>query len=356
MKRYVIYFVALAAFALALHDETVLSAELIDFRRLEDAPRDARTFFAPTSISADGSVIGLYEAVGDFSGWIWSRENGFEQAPIDDHWLTTAISGDGNVIALNNSENNHKTLIWDRTSNETTTIDSDSSSSSELSHDGAIAATNAGDSLFRWTESTGLEPIDIPGSWDDHYVTGMSSDGSTIVGGMNAGWIRSPDGNYNLESDGFIWHDGQAQELHLPHTGDPNIYSSNAIDVSSDGQIVLVRAEQELLKFDVNGNEFQNLGPVVVDGEQYDIRDAQLTDHGAITIYARRNSDQGVTGIVWDKVHGYQYLEEVLRDEHGIEFPSSMKLMWPSVVSQDARAIAGVWKPISGSNPVSSSR
>ena len=301
--------------------DQAVAAELLDLSHLDDAPRGARVNFSTTSMSADGSVVGLVEYDGDFSGWIWSKEMGFQQAPVANHTSTHDVSGDGSVVAGTNQDGR---FVWNRNTDEVNTImDMEGDHQLWLSYDGSIAANGR----FRWSQVDGVESLGISSDWTSQIASAISADGSTIVGSVSANRIRTPEGNYNLDADGFIWRDGQLIELGLPHTGDPNMLKSQALDVSADGNIVLARAERQLIMLTGNGEEIRNLGSLTLGGNDYDFRDAYITNDNSIVIWAKKIT--GFTGAVWDDAHGYRYLADILRDEHGLEFPSSTKSMWP---------------------------
>ena len=190
-------------------------------------------------LSSDGSV-----AVGNFGngqnlvGFRWTHSGGvlaFDALPAQVGSSVTALSADG-LVAVGRSGAQNEAVRWPGgklTPTSLLTAAWESLVPLYVSADGSVIAgtgvlTGGAAGAFRWTQASG------PTSLGDFqstnvYVTGMSSDGSVIIGNAGNG----------LNTTGYIWSSkaagnklGQLSKLN----GDDH---TNALAVSPDGSLVV---------------------------------------------------------------------------------------------------------------------
>ncbi len=153
------------------------------------------------AMSADGTVIAGMAAKEGAVGqtFVWTDANGVETLgalPGGDYSLASAVSGDGRVVV-------------------------------------GFSESSRGYEAFRWTREAGFEALgDLPGGVFDSHATGVSFNGTVIVGGGNA-----TDVDYAGGYEAFRWtQQNGMQSLGVADWADV----SGARDVSGDGQTILV--------------------------------------------------------------------------------------------------------------------
>ncbi len=232
-----------------------------------------------TDVSANGDYVSGYggSSFGTRDGWEgirWQIGGGFDRIAVEGAGVWAAgISGDGSTIA------------------------------------GTVQGVAAGDlaEAFRWTPSGGVHNLgtlydDL--SWNQSRATGISHDGTTIVGDS-----QGNDGT-NFYADGYRWTEDDGM------TGLGGAFSANA--VSRDGQVVVGT---------VSGpNGFEAFRWTAADGfELLGTLDTNQTsqalgvsgDGSRVVGFVEDQSTDLRTAFVWEEATGMRLLQDVLVNEFG---------------------------------------
>jgi probable HAF family extracellular repeat protein len=150
-------------------------------------------------ISADGSVIvGAYSGPGECGqGCAFSWPDGTPfQFLVQTGWYSLVAQGaskDGSIVAGNAAEfYGGPSQAWLWTGSEVVDLgnlpgSTRGAAAMAVSEDGTVVVGNANDATaranaFRWTQKTGMEPLGFLSGAYNSYATGVSSNGSVVVG------------------------------------------------------------------------------------------------------------------------------------------------------------------------------
>jgi probable HAF family extracellular repeat protein len=284
---------------------------------------------AVAGLSADGSV-----AVGTINGtaFRWTATTGFValgslEAPPSNAGSATDVSADGlRIVGFSPSPGG--TLSFDEaflytvtdpatgagvleglgdlpggdTYGQATAISGDGTTvvggSSSVNSSGGAAGFPLSNEAFRWTRATGMQPLgDLPGGGYYSFATGVSADGSVVVGGSTS----SASGINDLEAFRWTAATGMVALGDLPG----GRYTSVATDVSADGN-------------------------VVVGYSAYAIGDGGLDEFAPF---------------VWDPVNGMRDLRDVFTAAGAAPMPN-LRPTHALAISDDGRTITGYGKSV----------
>jgi uncharacterized membrane protein len=232
-----------------------------------------------------------------------------------------AISDDAQVIAgsIHNPDWTRQPVRWTAaTGISAISVDRPTAIAIEISGDGRVIAGTSGSDIydpyiqaFRWSESEGVTFLDSLHPRGGSVPTGISDDGSVIVGTARGGQgCRA----YRWTSD----HGTVPLEL-------PGGFAANAADaVSADGEIIVGR----LMVIDSMGL-----------GGTLGWAPSGIDYLGAVASDAAVNSH----AMIWDAAHGTRHLKDVLIQEYGLAHElSGWSLISASAISGNGNVIAGV--------------
>jgi probable HAF family extracellular repeat protein len=191
-----------------------------------------------TAVSGDGRVIvgfaGTTLVTSDERAFRWTQADGM--VDLGDRAAALAVNRDGTVVV---GEWDHRAFRWTQaggmvsigflnggSSAKATGVSADGSVIVGVARDGAAAnATRA----FRWTEASGMVSLGVLNGGDHSLANGISSNGTTIVG-------IAKDGTSGGQFRAFRWTaDSGIQSLGVLNRGT----FSEALAVSSDGKVVV---------------------------------------------------------------------------------------------------------------------
>jgi probable HAF family extracellular repeat protein len=195
---------------------------------------------------------------------------------------------------------------------------------------GYSSSLNGSREAFRWTATGGMVGMgDLPGGDFHSEATGVSADGSVIVG---AGTVQVPDRIINVPQ-AFRWTaDGGMKAL--AGVTDLPVEYTGASDVSADGKVVVgySSGEQGTVVVRWVDGVPQNLGHLPGVGT---IAMATNGD-GSVVIGSTDNRDDV---FVWDEAHGIRSVTALLRAA-GV-LPEGWRLQGAAGLSADGRTLAG---------------
>lgn len=335
-----------------LNSQTPATATVF-FQGLGDLP--GSIFSSDSSgVSADGSVV-----VGaSFSGnglegeaFRWTQDTGivglgdlpggpFVSAAFD-------VSGDGSIVvgASFSAASSSSTVIppteafrWTAETGIVGLGDLEgggfSSFASGISSDGSVIVGNSngpqGTEAFRWTAETGLVGLgDLPEGGFSSQAVRASADGSVIVGGgISASGI-----------EGFRW----TEETGVVGVGDlpGGVFFSRAADVSADGSVIVGRSASANSSVSGQIGNFSGteafvwteetgiLGISDLPGGGFFSRAFGVSGDGSIVV-GQSEGFRGQEPFIWDRVNGIRPLLDVLIDDLGLDLTG-----WTNLVAQD---------------------
>lgn len=204
-------------------------------------------FGVGTGISHDGSVVAGYYGIGDnpFRAFRWTEDGGFDDLGTFEgaRSLTWGISGDGRTIAGRADYPGvpSDAALWNVAGGPRllgTLGEGNRAMASAVSFDGSVVVGSSrgqagvsGDRAFRWTPTGGMTPL--PGfPWDGQTrASGLSSDGSRVVGQATM---------ENGDQRAVRW-EGSSEPVVLDALGSAYTHH-HALGLTSDGGAVVGRA------------------------------------------------------------------------------------------------------------------
>ncbi len=264
------------------------------------------------AVSADGSVI---------VGYIYSTNPPWTGYPEASRW--TAEGGMQSLGLLPGREHNQ-------------------SNSHGVSADGFVVVGSSTGKLgnvwggkaeaFRWTESDGMQSIgDLPGGKFWSQATGVSADGSVVVGiGNSASGIEA-----------FRWTEsGGFQALGDLPGGD---FYSAGTNVSPDGSVVIGYSESAsgIEAFRWENGVMVGLGDLL--GGGFSSRAYDVSANGSVVVGTSLIGDHPSTGTVafiWDADHGMRNLKTLLENDYGLDL-TGWRLDFAGGISDDGLTIVG---------------
>ena len=206
------------------------------------------------------------------------------------------------------------------------------SSAADVSSDGTVIvgfSEETGTRAFRWTAATGM--VFLADAWS--AARGVSADGSTVVG--TAG------------SEAFRWTD-ETGTVGLGFFPDES--SSWAVDVSTDGTVVVGSAHRHLPHTTSTLTEafvwteqtgMVGLGPFSEDSNKVLLSDAKgVSGDGKLIVGLTTTSTGDDVPFIWDADHGMRLLEDFLVDQCSLDL-SDWDLRRVTGISEDGLTIVG---------------
>jgi len=193
---------------------------------------------------------------------------------------------------------------------------------------------------FRWTADGGLVGLGAfpGGAGFESYASGVSSDGSVVVGGSISALSQVP-------PEAFRWTAGGGMVGLGDLPGDSYI-DSTAMGVSADGSVVVGRGtpasgDEEAFRW-TSGGGMVGLGDLP-GGSFYSIAWGVSAD-GSVVV-GTGSSASGSEAFIWDATNGMRSLEDVL-NSYGVDL-TGWKLSQARGISADGITIVGY-----GTNPL----
>ncbi len=314
---------------------------------------DLGTTFTPDGVSGDGAVVAgtLRTSILNPQAVRWTLADGFLSlgdlpGGHSDNYGQDISNDASTIVGYGGSSNSGSVFEAFRWSAQTGIVGLGDfpggefdSGSVAVSSDGSVIAgvgyTAIGSEAFRWTESSGLNPLGfLPGTLDSSAV-GISADGSTIVGRSGKRPFRW------TQSSGMIELTTQAV-----------IASSPAYDVSADGSVVVGG-----LSGSPNRGPFRwtpGAGMVMLDRLGFASGTAfAVSDDGSLVVGSLTSSSNpdGIA-FIWDDTHGTRRLQDVLANEfHLGSLLNNWVLTKATGISADGSTIVGEARFYGGGRP-----
>ena len=301
-------------------------------------------------VSADGSVVvGGSESgfPGEADGYeseafIWTQETGM--IGLGKHSHAAAASSDGAVVVGTDYSVGNPSAAF-RWTEATGMVGlgylpgADSSTASGVSADGSVVVGYSvpGNNweAFRWTEAEGMVGLGyLPGGGNQSSAHACSPDGSVIVGSSDS---AASGGNVAAfrwtEETGMVGLGGFAGYLS---------YNNYAADVSADGSVVVGGSTTETESWreafrwtEETGMVSLGLLPDAISSHAY----ATSAD-GAVVVGDSRPSPSAHEGFIWDSNHGIRSLGDVLMNSYGLDLSGwTLERAWD--ISADGLTIVG---------------
>lgn len=205
-----------------------------------------------------------------------------------------------------------------------------------VSGDGSIVVglgdSDLGDSeAFRWTESGGMVGLGVPpGTNPESRAFEISADGSTIVGYQTGDFVHQP----------FRWTLEDGMVPLIDATG--RFGAGSAYDVSADGSVVVGFgadiAGYEAFRW-TEEDGMVGLGNITGDLETFGTFGCGVSADGSIVVGAELRANEFIA-FVWDADHGTRALQDVLTNDYGLDL-TGWELNAALDVSADGRTIVG---------------
>jgi uncharacterized membrane protein len=195
------------------------------------------------------------------------------------------------------------------------------------------------DLAARWSVADGLQVIgDFIGGLNDSRSTGISSDGSVVVGiGTDFGGDRA-----------FRWTaEGGLQ--HLDGIGGSTYIASGATAVSADGSVIVGKAKSGLNAQDQYAMRWTEAGgvePLTLLGDSTPLKGYafDVSADGERIV----GSADGIGAFIWTETTGAVSIESLLRDRYGLDDElEGWTLSGADLISADGRTISSLygWHP-----------
>jgi probable HAF family extracellular repeat protein len=276
---------------------------------------------------------------------IWSRQLGLRRLGVlPGHVRSGAlgVSPDGSVVVgVSRSSSSGEAFRWTAESGMIglgTLPEAPSTRARGVSADGSVIAGDSAGEPWIWTQRDGMRAIGRPaGTASVPSIKRISQDGRVVVG--YARTQPAPQGNNTV----FLWDQQTGfQDLGaLP----PGWVGTVALGMSSDGSTVLGGLTEA-----GNGSErgavfrwTRDLGIVplpVLPGTQKGFA-LSATPNGSLIIGEMGDTPSTTLAFVWDELHGTQNLRQVLIDEHGFTDAQLPLLNSAADISADAKTLIG---------------
>jgi probable HAF family extracellular repeat protein len=245
----------------------------------------------------------------------------------------------------------------------------------DTSADGSVVVGDTGNEAFRWTSGTGAVGLgDLPGGSDDSEASGVSADGSVVVGsGTSASGVEAfrwtsgtgmvglgdlPGGSPGskalaISGDGsaivgwgidpgaqaFRWTSGTGMVGlgYIPGGG----AASEAWGVSADGSVIVGGGDSassfaEAFRW-TSGTGMVGLGDLA--GGSFLSFAWDVSADGSVVV-GYGTTAVGTEAFIWDAGHGMRNLKEVLTDDYGLDL-TGWTLEIAYGISADGRTIVG---------------
>ena len=192
---------------------------------------------------------------------------------------------------------------------------------------------------YRWTPDEGM--VDLADPLLDSLATGVSADGSVVVGGVEVGQAPCDcvaSGTCGALHDAFRWtiSEGMTEPVGFPLSGCEGI---SAGEVSADGRVLLIASWGYQ-----GGNPFWSADTGLVwlgdlSGGPNRTEGKALSADGSV-IVGSSWSASGAEAFVWDATNGMRSLRALLVDQHGLDL-TGWTLVSANGVSDDGQTIVG---------------
>ncbi len=187
---------------------------------------------------------------------------------------------------------------------------------------------------FRWTQATGMVGLgDLPGGIFSSYATGISADGSIVVG-----WGSSASSGGTGRTEAFRW----AQATGMVGLGDlpGGLFYSDASGVSADGSVVVGVSEGangwEAFRW-TQATGMVGLGDLA--GGSFDSAAWGVSADGSVVV-GDGNSANGQEAFIWNSTQGMRSLQQVLTNDYGLNL-NGWDLTSANAISADGLTIVG---------------
>ncbi|MCC5823899.1 MAG: hypothetical protein LAT64_06195 [Phycisphaerales bacterium] len=282
-------------------------------------------FSQATSVSDDGRYVGGHaEGLNDgFTPVIWDGATAtfltLPPAFASGGAYVNAISGDGqSAVAIGLSPGGFQGIRWDASGQPHTlpTNPGTFSSFNGINYDGTVAVgfTNqeffAGSDAVIWTQSGGLQNLGaMPGTTETSF-TGVSNDGSRVVGFASGGFSRQA----------ITWD--QANGFQVLGTVAGGSGDGIAVDISADGNTIVgslvVDGGDRPAFWDAAGN-----ASVLDLAAGYQVGEAIAATNNGIVVGNWRvdafADELGSLAFIWDADNGIRALQDVLVSDYGLD-------------------------------------
>ncbi|MCP4592424.1 MAG: PEP-CTERM sorting domain-containing protein [bacterium] len=349
--------------ALVVHAIASFSLGDASFQTLGDLPGGYHLSTA-LNVSSDGSTIVGHGSTGFFQQggptgvepFRWTQESGMVSLGglqgRPDGWAL-GVSSDGAAIVGRSRLGNEPsrafrwTEAYGMADLGTMLDDPDAHSvAADVSGDGSVVvgcgSSPEGEAAFRWTASTGMVSLgDLPGGGFYSRATGISDDGSAIVGVGTVGGVSSTSAKYTA----FRWTAGDGMVALGDLPGGKTFSSATA--VSGDGSTVIGYG------YSGTGPEFGegfrwaeqegmvSLGTYAGDASSI-VPEATSHDGSVIVGYATIGESGIMEAFIWDTESGYRNLKNVLIDDYGLDVLEQwQQLAGAYGVSADGQTVVG---------------
>jgi probable HAF family extracellular repeat protein len=305
-----------------------------------------QTFQAPfgstnvTGVSADGSVVVGYGQMlqapfpPNFDqAYVWRPDQGFTVYGIFTNWTRArAISADATRIVGGAEQSGpNPGVIWDITgggggASFTCPIAQNAMAYGVNSTGNVVVGQCSENQAFRRVQGSGITVLgDLPGAVFESLATGVSGDGSVVVG-IGDGELSSGTGQ------AFRW----TQETGMVGLGDlpGGQFNSQARAISTDGQVIV------------------GMGSIASGPAAFRWEDGVMTSIGTLapgltTEAFALSADgsvivgrSGTDAFIWDAIHGMRNLQDVLENEVGLDL-GGVNLSSATGISADGTVIVG---------------
>ena len=304
------------------------------------------SYYSPTSVSADGSVVvGYANSSFGSEAFQWSQSTGMVSLGFLPGGVTSyaaGVSADGSVIT---GSSLGQTFRWSQATGMVGLglTGGYSNFGQGISADGSVIVGNKGPypgEAFRWTSETGFVGLGyLPGDTES-YASSVSADGNVV-----AGWSRLE----GSRIEAFRWSSSTGM-VGLGDFPGSNFWSISH-GVSADGSVVVGISDgagyfgHEAFRW-TEATGMVSLG-YLPSGCQYSEARAVSAD-GAIVVgagYSSCLSGNVIAASIWDAAHGMRSIKSVLQNDYNIDM-SGWDLREAFAVSADGRTIVGI-----GTNP-----
>lgn len=202
---------------------------------------------------------------------------------------------------------------------------------SGISNDGSViigqSKSGSGFEAYRWTETTGMIGLgDLPGGTFDSRGFGVSNDGQFVVGQSTSTYGR----------EAFLWTESSGM---IGLGSFEESLESSAYAITDDGSIVVGRCysgrDEAFMWTEATGM----IGLGDLPGGIVSSWARDVTGDGSIIIGCSQ-TDIGWESFIWDQAHGMRNLEEILESDYGLDL-TGWTLTWASGISDDGTVIVG---------------
>ena len=192
---------------------------------------------------------------------------------------------------------------------------------------------------YRWTPDEGM--VDLADPLLDSQATGVSADGSVVVGGVEVGQAPCDcvaSGTCGALHDAFRWttSEGMTTPVEIPLLGCSGI---SAGEVSADGRVLLIGSWEHPrgAAFWTSDTGLVELGDLPGGPNRTEAK--ALSADGSVVVGSSWSAS-GAEAFVWDVTNGMRSLRALLVDQHGLDL-TGWTLISANGVSDDGQTIVG---------------